>query len=356
MGTYHTTRGLKEKESADFPDNFLAIYSHGKLGQFNILNEIGQNRLNEVYVVGQLYVDEFEETMLPDMALSNRQGYKSDDVRYQIFLKEAKIILSQILQLKDKAIKAKKKESEKSKRRKKIDAEQKLAKTVETTLDFLSNATQSGKLDLEIANTVLSNMGIKKIATDKDTKKILVSHTRSDQKLNNILYGLLLANGFQPEEIIYTSDPNNQSGVPYGQNVFDYLREFFIQSYSQKDIYVLYVYSDESSKRPGVLQEIGAGWVVKTDHGIVKAGSASPEAPLNITTVYPSVYISPKLDKVYTTDNHFRVLNELIYSVCRLFDKKFNIFEDNKKFFEDNGGQFVTEKEFRDLLSGGDDI
>lgn len=53
------------------------------MGEFNILPIVGQNKLNEVYVVGQLYVDIFELSELPDMALSNRQGYKSDDPRYE---------------------------------------------------------------------------------------------------------------------------------------------------------------------------------------------------------------------------------------------------------------------------------
>lgn len=53
------------------------------MGEFNILPIVGQNKLNEVYVVGQLHVDLFELSELPDMALSNRQGYKSDDLRYE---------------------------------------------------------------------------------------------------------------------------------------------------------------------------------------------------------------------------------------------------------------------------------
>lgn len=48
---------------------------------------VGQNKLNEVYVVGQLYVDLFELSELPDMALSNRQGYKSDDPRYEAVIR-----------------------------------------------------------------------------------------------------------------------------------------------------------------------------------------------------------------------------------------------------------------------------
>lgn len=350
IGTYHTTRGLKAKESTDFPDNFLAIYSHEKLGQFNVLNEIGQNRLNEVYVVGQLYVDEFEETSLPDMALSNRQGYKSDDIRYQKFIEESGKILTQVLRLKEKAIKAKKRNSDESKRKKKIDAEKQLKESVESTIAYIDSVKQSGNLDINVANKVLTKMGIKKIATDQDTRKILLSHTRSDQKLNNIIYGLLLLNGFKDNEIIYTSDPENRSGVPHGSNVFDYLREFFIQSYSQKQIYVLYIYSNKTCKSPGVLQEIGAGWIVRTEHGIIKAGTEKPEAPLNIDQVYPTVYISPNQDEVYTTENHFHVLFELIRSVCKLYDKESKTYEANKAYFENLGGQIISESELSVLL------
>ena len=49
--------------------------------------------MNEVYVVGQLYIDLFELSELPDMALSNRQGYKSDDPRYEAVIKYVRTIL-----------------------------------------------------------------------------------------------------------------------------------------------------------------------------------------------------------------------------------------------------------------------
>ena len=81
IGAYKSTRGRKI-ESTDFPDNFISLYANDKMGEFNILPIVGANRLNESYVVGQLYIDLFELSELPDMALSNRQGYKSDDIRY----------------------------------------------------------------------------------------------------------------------------------------------------------------------------------------------------------------------------------------------------------------------------------
>ena len=73
-----------------------------KMGEFNILPVVGQNKLNEVYVVGQLHVDIFELTELPDMALSNRQGYKTDDPRYQAVLDYVrKTLLPDILKMRD---------------------------------------------------------------------------------------------------------------------------------------------------------------------------------------------------------------------------------------------------------------
>lgn len=63
------------------------------MGEFNILPIVGQNKLNEVYVVGQLYIDLFELSELPDMALSNRQGYKSDDPRYEAVIRYVRTIL-----------------------------------------------------------------------------------------------------------------------------------------------------------------------------------------------------------------------------------------------------------------------
>lgn len=81
IGAYETTKGRK-KDASEFPDNFISLYANKKMGEFNILPKVGKNALNESYIVGQLYVDLFELSELPDMALSNRQGYKSDDPRY----------------------------------------------------------------------------------------------------------------------------------------------------------------------------------------------------------------------------------------------------------------------------------
>ena len=87
VGAYKTTTNRKA-EISDFPDNFISLYANKKMGEFNVLPLVGQNKMNESYVVGQLHIDLFELTELPDMALSNRQGYKSDDARYKLALQK----------------------------------------------------------------------------------------------------------------------------------------------------------------------------------------------------------------------------------------------------------------------------
>lgn len=132
IGTYKTTRGRKA-EVSDFPDNFISLYANNKMGEFNILPIVGQNKLNEVYVVGQLFVDLFEKSELPDMSLSNRQGYKSDDPRYIAVVSYVReTLLPDILKKREKYADITKKEKKKKKLNGIKEDEAKLRQSVET--------------------------------------------------------------------------------------------------------------------------------------------------------------------------------------------------------------------------------
>ena len=345
IGTYSSTRGLKADKNFDFPDNFLAIYSHEKLGQFNILQQIGANLLYEVYVVGQFYVDEFEETTLPDMALSNRQGYKSDDPRYITFLNIAEKSLSDVLQLKQNALVLKKAGQEKSKKEKKKKEEKALEKSIEKGVnDIVTVIEKNGDVNAVVQN-VLTDIGIKKSSVDKDSKKILLSHTQDDAKLNNIIYSLLQFNGFEPKEMIYTNSGEEASSVPFGTGIYDYLREFFIQTYSKKPIFVIYIYSDNSCASPGVMHEVGAGWIVQTDHGVVKAGSNFPTQPLDTRVKFAEVILNK--EEVFCTEAGFLTLHEIVKHACKLFQKECHTKDENAKYFKFLGGEILSQEEFK---------
>lgn len=96
IGAYETTKGRRKTLRIFQITSFHFMQT--KDGEFNILPKVGKNKLNESYVVGQLYVDLFELSELPDMALSNRQGYKSDDLRYETVIDYVRrILLPEIL-------------------------------------------------------------------------------------------------------------------------------------------------------------------------------------------------------------------------------------------------------------------
>lgn len=294
VGFYRTTRDRK-KDRNDFPDNFISLLSNGKLGEYNILPTVGKNKLNEVYVVGQLHVDLFEATELPDMALSNRQGYKSDDPRYEAVVNYvSKELLPRIVNMRISyaAYKSqdrnKKKEEQKKKDeetlREKVDeykdsaslkASEKIEKLGDRTLGKVRGIIQ------DEMNRLLPIVGLK-TRVDSQKKKILISHARVDKALADIIQKLLGFNGVSDEDIIYTSSDNVDCGVPAGVSLFDYLRNYFVDSYSDKKIFVIYVTSDEMSKKWFPVTEVGAGWITKSKHEIFNIHNHSPQRPLDI--------------------------------------------------------------------------
>ncbi len=294
IGAYKTTRGRKA-ELTDFPDNFLSLYANGKLGEFNILPVVGQNKLNEVYVVGQLHVDLFELTELPDMALSNRQGYKSDDPRYEVvrnFVRDG--LLAEILKKREQYADLSNAEKRRQKQAAQQEGEARLKASVDefrrnVTLDAATTLASLGvRLPRETVERAISSslnanspdLGLKAVV-DSQKKKVLISQTYADKAFADIVYQMLLFNGIPPEEILYTNCDDESCRVPEGRAVYDYLREFFVESYSAQKIFVLFVTSEHTKKSWGAITEVGASWITKVDHKIFNIHPFRPEHPLN---------------------------------------------------------------------------
>lgn len=300
IGTYRTTRGRKV-ELTDFPDNFISLYANKKMGEFNILPVVGQNKLNEVYVVGQLHVDIFELTELPDMALSNRQGYKSDDPRYQAVLDYVrKTLLPDILKMRDEFVALGKKKKEDKKLEQQRQNEAKFRSSVDkfrtnTTKKAASRISYQLGIDEKKAETVEAiladeinanspDMGIKSVI-DSQKKKILISQTYADKDLADIVYNMLVFNNVPPEDIIYTNCDNEVSRIPEGDvgssGIYNYLRDFFVDSYSTQKMYVIFVTSHNTKKSWGALTEVGAAWITQIEHKIFNIYDFRPEHPLD---------------------------------------------------------------------------
>lgn len=277
IGTYKTTRGRKA-EMTDFPDNFISLFANEKMGEFNILPVVGQNKLNEVYVVGQLHVDLFELTELPDMALSNRQGYKSDDRRYEAVRDYVRSeLLSDILKKRefftDLGKARKKKEREKAQRedeerlRRSVDNfRKKTSEDAANALEALGTNLPRESIENAIAASINTNspdLGLKSLV-DSQKKKILISQTYPDKPFADIVYQMLVYNNVPEEDILYTNCDDEVCRIPEGRGVYDYLREFFVESYSTQKIFVLFVTSENTKSSWGLLLKWGL-------HGLPKS-------------------------------------------------------------------------------------
>lgn len=305
IGAYKSTRGRK-LEATDFPDNFISLYAHNKMGEFNILPVVGKNSLIESFIVGQLYIDLFELSELPDMALSNRQGYKSDDPRYEKVIDYVKnTLLPEIINKRVAYAKAKKAKEDKEKISKQEKDEATFRQSVDSFREQTSNqiaktiagesATTSDAIKKAVEDAINANsslLGLKP-RIDQQKKKLFISHTGKDKDISDLVYNMLVFNNVPPEDIIYTSCDDEISRVPQGMNIYEYLRKFFVDSVSDKKMYVLFVTSENTKTAWGAMVEIGASWITKVDHKIFNISGFRPEHPLNDEAMWNTINRDP---------------------------------------------------------------
>lgn len=328
IGAYKSTRGRKA-ELTDFPDNFISLFANEKMGEFNILPSIGQNKLDEVYVVGQLHIDLFELTELPDMALSNRQGYKSDDPRYEMVREYVrKELLADILKRRkmytDLVNAEKKKRREKEQRdtearlRVSVDAFRKKASAEAAgALANLGVKVSREAMEKAISESINANspdLGLKAVV-DSQKKKILISQTYPDKLFADIIYQMLVFNNVPADDILYTNCDDEVCRVPEGREVYEYLREFFVESYSTQKIFVLFVTSDNTKRSWGAITEIGASWITQIDHKIFNIHPFRPEHPLNDEMQWQSTNREPTGD-LWMTRLNADIFCQKIEAVC----------------------------------------
>lgn len=330
IGTYKTTRGRKS-DITDFPDNFISLFANKKLGEFNILPTVGQNKLNEVYVVGQLHVDLFELTELPDMALSNRQGYKSDDPRYEAVRKYVRDdLLADALRKRelftDLGKKKKKLQTEEEQKRNEARLKQSIDTFRKKASEGAAKALAARGLNIDrrdievaVAQSIADNspdLGLKAIV-DSQKKKILISQTYSDKPFSDVIYQMLRFNDVPPEDILYTNCDDEVCRVPEGRKVYDYLREFFVESYSNQKIFVLFITSENTKVSWGAITEVGAAWITQIDHKIFNVRPFRPEHPLNDEAQWQSTNReTPTHGELWIDRLNADILCQKIESVC----------------------------------------
>ena len=323
IGSYKSSRSKKQGDFSDFPENYISLLANGKVGEFNILPLVGSNRLSDVYIVGQLHVDLFEHSDLPDMALSNRQGYQSEDDRYRAVIQYVRDeLVPQISRMREQYTKIKKRRkgdnakpnganeskghdvsldefsSKASPKGDSVDDEDLLYDDIlkdELKQDFISSLEEKmasnanfDTLDSnfsQVAGDAFEDAILDpriKVYSPSDDRKILISHTSKDKDLADIIYNMLVFNNVPEDSIIYTSCDNEVSRIRQGQNIYGYLKdEFFAREDRGAVRYVIFVTSERMGGCWGAVAEVGAAWISGSEHSIFNVPPFAPKKPLD---------------------------------------------------------------------------
>ena len=297
IGTLKKPARRAKMSFVDFPRKHISLFANNKLGEYDILPKVGNNRLYEAYIVGQFHVDLFEETELPDMALSNRQGYKAEDPRYQRVIEYIREnimgnALEQIEARRDyirkQELSDREKELEKHIEKRNIELNKQTDKIEGDIRSDVSKLIKEGKgSEKQIADRLVSSayelVGLQETyKEDESVKKFLISHTRKDKEVGTFIYKLLMYNGVPREDILFTSAMHPASRIPRYNEIYKYLHKVFMNTRSGAKMQVIFVTSKNLPKSWGAVVEVGASWVTRKDHCIFNINGYEPKNPLDI--------------------------------------------------------------------------
>ncbi len=261
----------KTKFEVSITDNRITVFSRGKIGEFDILPKVQTNRIADAYIIGEIYVDLFEDDDLSDMAISNRRGYDETDQRYVQLIRVITDVVSFITRKKEAINKQKKKDGElQGAANIKIKFEAQSPKTqraiqekfsLQEQQDFQEELFQFGRA-INLSNT---------------TKKIFISH-----KTECAIFGKFLVRCFElsgmdiRENIIFTS--MTELGVPYDQDIYNYLKDCF-----RDDLYVIFLFSKSFYNSNVCIAETGAAWATNKKYSniVLDMGFGGIDKPIN---------------------------------------------------------------------------
>jgi hypothetical protein len=111
----------------------------------------------------------------------------------------------------------------------------------------------------------------------ENTKRILISHDSENKQYSLFIMRMLELVGVGVEKsVIFTS--SSKTGVPHGQNIYDYLKSCF-----REDIYVIFLFSRRFYDSNVCVAETGAAWATNRNHSnvIIDIDYASVDKPID---------------------------------------------------------------------------
>lgn len=259
-----------EEDKITISDNRISLYSRGKLGEYDILPKVKNNRNSEAYVIGELFVDVFEEDSLADMAISNRRGYDEGDNRYIETVKIVKRLLGYIVEQKDYVTKQQKKDAEEAETQ---TIKEQLAQKSRSKEIFEKSLSSEERSIVQEENFQFTRA----ITSSRAIKKIFISHSSRLKLYGQFIVDVLEAYGVDVRStVIFTSDP--RLGVPQGRDIYDYLKECF-----REELMVVFLFSKAFYDSNACISEAGAAWATNQNclNAIIDINFGDVEKPSN---------------------------------------------------------------------------
>ena len=253
----YTDEEIESKDIVTIDDNRISIFSRGKVGEYNILPKLKTKAANDAYLIGEIYVDDFECSHLIDMATSNRRGYQEDDPRYESLCRNLKLVVSKVVNAKQ-AINKKRKDDEEAKESEAIKS---AFYSGQNKSSHVFDAMSLGdKEDVEYDFKQFSRAVALDYKSQKSTH-LLISHRQDEVRVHgDFLIDLLLSINPSLRSIItFTSNPN--FSIKKGQNIFEELKGCF-----RPDYYVVFLFTKSFYDSNACLAEAGAAWATNTQY------------------------------------------------------------------------------------------
>lgn len=259
-----------EEDKITISDNRISLYSRGKLGEYDILPKVKNNRNSEAYVIGELFVDVFEDDSLADMAISNRRGYDEGDNRYIETVKIVKRLLGYIVDQKDYVIRRQKDDAAAAETH---EIKEQLAKRSKSKEIFERSLSSEERSIVQEENFQFTRA----ITSSRATKKVFISHSIKLKLYGQFIVDVLEDYGVDVRStIIFTSD--RRLGVPQGRDIYDYLKECF-----REELMVVFLFSKAFYDSNVCISEAGAAWATNQNclNAIIDIDFGDVEKPSN---------------------------------------------------------------------------
>ena len=308
---------LKDKDITVIDDNRISVYSRGKVGEYNILSKIKSTNANDAYILGEIYVDDFEKNGFIDMATSNRRGYQEDDPRYETLEKILKAVVSRIVNNKQKLSKKRKEDKDEEEKK---NIEDSFEKGQNKSKHIFTNLTPEDKENVQEDFFQFSRA----VNLSGDKKRILISHKSYYDENSNphndygefILKVIGKIDSKLASETLFTSSPSH--GIRNGVDIYDYLKSCF-----RDDLFVIFIFSKAFYDSNMCISEAGAAWATNKKYSImcVDLSFNDVDEPINKRQVGIKVKW-PLMDNDITS-----LANELVYILFETTGKQYTSAE-----------------------------